>query len=74
MYIDCHQNTVTQYIATLPIIHLCLSAKRNPELRLYMRWWEQPAVYILEIKAGHAEAEGGQEMGNEESVGEVEVE
>ena len=35
------QNTVVQYIATRPIMDLCLAVKRRPGPRLAMRWWEQ---------------------------------
>ena len=28
-------------------------------MRLYRRWWEQPSLDILEIRAGHAAEEGG---------------
>ena len=54
MYIACCQNMVTKYIATLPIMDLCLVAEQNPGLRLSRQWWEQPALDILGIRAGHA--------------------
>ena len=38
VYISRLQNTVTQYIATRPIIDLFLAAERNPGLRLSRRW------------------------------------
>ena len=59
VYIACCHNTVAQYIVTRPIMDLCLAAERNPGLRLYRRWWYQPALDILGIRGGHAEAEGG---------------
>ena len=34
IYIDCHQNTVAQYIATRPIMDLYLEAERRPGIRL----------------------------------------
>ena len=39
-----------------------------------MRWWDQNALYILGIRAGHTVAEGGGgvEIGTEESEGEEE--
>ena len=70
VYIDCHHNMVTQYIATHPIMDLCLAAERKPVLQLFLwRWWEHPALDILGIRAGHAEAEVGGETGTEESEG-----
>ena len=35
VYIAHRQNTVTQYIATHPIMDLCLAAERNPGMLLY---------------------------------------
>ena len=52
MYIAFHQNTVTQYIPTCPIMDLCLAAERRPVMQLYWRWWENPDLYILGIRAG----------------------
>ena len=63
VYIFCCHNTVAQYIATHPIMDLCLAAEHNPVLYLSRRWWEQSAMYILGIRAGHAEAEGGGGVG-----------
>ena len=37
-YVSRHQNTVAQYIATRPIMILCLTAKRRPGERVIMRW------------------------------------
>ena len=67
VYIACRQNMVAQYIATRPIMVLCLTAERNTGLRLSMQWWEQPNMDILGIKAGDAEEEGGEETRMEES-------
>ena len=53
-----HQNTDAQYIATCHIMDLCLASDQNPGMRLSRRWWEQPALYILGIMAGHAAAKG----------------
>ena len=50
---------VTQYIATCPIMDLCLAAERKPGMRLFRQWWEQTALGILGISVGHAAAEGG---------------
>ena len=59
VYIARRQNMVAQYIAIRPIMDLCLAAEKNPKMCLYMRWWEQTALDILEIRAGHAATDGG---------------
>ena len=74
VYITFLHNTVAQYIATRPIMDLCLAAEQKPGLRLSRRRWEQPALDILGIRAGHAAAEGGEETGMEESAAEGEGE
>ena len=38
------QNTVTQFIATRPILELCEKANRRPGARLARRWWEQTGI------------------------------
>ena len=58
-YTSHHQNMVAQYIATSPIMDLCLAAERKPGLQLSRLWWEQPAMDILGIRAGYASAEVG---------------
>ena len=45
-YVYGHQNTVAQYIATRPIMDLCLAAKRRPGKRVEMQWWEQEVLYL----------------------------
>ena len=52
VYIARRQNMVAQYIATRPIIDLCLAEERNPGMRLFKRWWEQLALNIMSIRAG----------------------
>ena len=39
VYIARRQNTVTHYIATRPIMDLCLVEERNPGLQLSMQCW-----------------------------------
>ena len=39
-YVSGRQNIVAQYIATRPIMDLCLEAKRRPGPRVEMRWRE----------------------------------
>ena len=38
------QNTVAQYIATLPILELCERATRRPGARVSQRWCEQAGI------------------------------
>ena len=38
-YICRHQNTEAQYIATNPIMDLCLYMDRSLVSRTLMRWW-----------------------------------
>ena len=72
MYIARRQNTVAQYIVTLPIMTLCIAAKRNMLLKLSSQLWEHPPLDILVIRAVHAAAEVEGEMGVEELEGEGE--
>ena len=59
VYISCRHNASAQYIVTCPIMDLCLVAEQNPGMCLSRRWWEQPGLDILSIRAGRAAAEGG---------------
>ena len=59
VYINRHQNMVTQYISTRPIMDLCISVERNPVMRLSRQWWEKTALYILGIRVWHAATRGG---------------
>ena len=49
-YVSRHQNTVAQYIATRPIMDLCLAAKRRPGTRVEIRWWEQEGLDLEGIR------------------------
>ena len=40
-YVSLLQNTVTQFIATRPIMDLCLAEERRPGPRVAKRWWYQ---------------------------------
>ena len=70
VYITRLQNRVAQYIATRPIMDLCLSEERRPGMWLFWRLWEQTAPDILGIRAGHTEADMEEETEMEESEGE----
>ena len=63
VYITHHQNTVAQYIETRPIMEVCLAEEQKMGLCLSRRWCEQPALDILRIRVGNAEAEGGGRRG-----------
>ena len=39
-YILCRQNNISLYIATHPILELCLEAERHQGLRVTGRWLE----------------------------------
>ena len=56
-YVDRHQNTFTQYIATRPIIDLCLEATRRPGSRVAKQWWEQDS---LDLEGMRTEAWGAE--------------
>ena len=43
-YVSLLHNTAAQFIATRPIMDLCLAAERNPGSRLANRWWEQDGL------------------------------
>ena len=38
------QNTVTQYIATRPLLELCEGAKQRGGARVTRRWWDQKGI------------------------------
>ena len=45
-HISRHQNTVTQFIATSPIINLCLAAYQRSGSRISQRWCKQDGVDV----------------------------
>ena len=59
LYISRHQNMVTQYITTCRIMDLYFAEEQKPGMRISGRWWEQPALDTISIKAGKESAEGG---------------
>ena len=46
-YVSRHQNTITQFIATRPIMELCLASERSLWSRLTKWWWDQ---YVLDVE------------------------
>ena len=43
-YVSRRQNTFTQFIATIPIMDLCLVAARSPGSRVSKQWWYQEGL------------------------------
>ena len=56
-YVSHHQNTVAQFIATRPIMDLCLVAERRPGSRVTKRWWEQDGLGVEGIRTAAREEE-----------------
>ena len=57
MMTDAGLGTVSQYIATRPIIDLCLAANQRPRPRMAMRWWEHDGLELEGIRTADREAE-----------------
>ena len=49
-YFSRHQNTVSQYIATRPIMDMCLVAEQRLGTRVPKRWWEQESLELERIR------------------------
>ena len=62
-YIYRCQNTVAQYIATMPIIDLCLAEKQRLGPIVSMWWWEQEGLDLegMRIETHEAERTEGEE-------------
>ena len=58
-YFILRQNPVAHYIATQPILELCLAAERHPGVQVSMGWWEQAG---LELGQGGLKTETDTEM------------
>ena len=43
-YVSHRQNNVTQFIATRPIMDLCLETVWNPGAWVLKRWWEKEGI------------------------------
>ena len=56
-YLSRRQNTMAQYILTMPIMDLFLAAKQRPGPRVKMRWWEQEGLYLEGMRAAALEEE-----------------
>ena len=64
--INARQNTVAQYIATRPLLDLCVGTKQIGGERVEMRWWDQKGVDWEKAKAQGAETELELDTGTEE--------
>ena len=60
-YVSLYQNNVAQYIATRPIVDLCLATKRRPGPIVAMPWWEKE---VMDLEGN---ADGG--MGGGADIG-----
>ena len=49
-YVSRLQNTVAKYIATRPIMDLCLAAKQRLGPRVATQWWEQEGLDLDGIR------------------------
>ena len=72
-YVAHLQNNVAQYIATRPILDLCLAVGRRPWEQVSKRWWEQEnldlegireVARVVEVEKGPRER-AGEETGGE---------
>ena len=55
-YISLRQNTVAQFIATRPIMELCMATERRLGSRVANRWWEQDGLDLEGIPTAAQEA------------------
>ena len=62
------QNTVAQFIATMPILGLCEVAERRRGTRVPRRWWEQTGIYWKSARE-KAAAQGGAHEAEPEMTG-----
>ena len=54
-------NTIAQYIATRPILEICLAAERRLGVCVNRRWWEQASLNFGKESGREAEGVGGLE-------------
>ena len=46
------QNTIAQYIATRPILEICLTVEQRPGARLTRQWWDKAKINFGEEDGG----------------------
>ena len=64
--INTRQNTVAPYIATRPLLDLCVETTQIGGARVAMRWWDQKGIDWEKEKARGAETESESETDREE--------
>ena len=63
--INRRQNTVTQYIATQPLLDLCEEATNREGVMVTLMWWEQSGIDWEKAKAKETETELASDLGSE---------
>ena len=56
-YVSRLHDTVVQYIATRPIMELCLVEKRRTGPRVTKSWWEQDGLDLVGMRTSARESE-----------------
>ena len=56
-YVSHHQSTFTQFIATRPIMDLCLAAERRTGSWVAKRWWQQDGLDLEGMRMTDQEVE-----------------
>ena len=67
------QNTVAQYIATLPILDLCERSTQREGARVSRRWWDQEVIDLKAAKERAAEVLATDSESESEVESEAEV-
>ena len=62
-YFVHHENTVTQYIVTRPIMDLCLAAECHMGTRVYKWWWRWEVLDLEGARTADCDAEQGERNG-----------
>ena len=77
-YVLFHKNTIDQYIATCPILGICLTKEPRPGAWVTQRWWEQGGLDLVlggwrtETREMEAGMEAGADMEEDEWMRDVE--
>ena len=56
-YVSCRQNTAAQFIATRPIMNLCMEADQMPGSRVSNKWWENDGLDLEGMQTADHEAD-----------------
>ena len=65
IYVSCCQNTFSHFIATRPIMYLCLVEEWRPGSRVTKRWWDQD---VLDVEGMRTEAQEAERIEGEEEM------